>query len=234
MHKVIKEIVDNGDFFEVKPEFAERDHRRFRRLDGQAVGVVANQPMVKAGCMSVDSSDKQARFIRFCDCFNIPIVLLVDTPGYLPGKTQEHTGIIRHGAKVLFALSEAVVPKIAILMRKVYGGAALGMGILPGFGTDLIFAWPTAEVGAMGATQAVDLFYVEDIKNAPNPDEFRAQKVKEYTSLYADPLALASQVSWVQDIIEPAHTRRCLTRSLKLIGTKRTKPYPKRHGNIPL
>jgi len=234
MHKVIKEIVDKGDFFEVKPEFAKEIIVGFARLDGQSVGIVANQPMVKAGCMTVDSSDKQARFIRFCDAFNIPIILLVDTPGYLPGKAQEHAGIIRHGAKVLFALSEAVVPKIAILMRKVYGGAALGMGVFPGFGTDLIFAWPTAEVGAMGAAQAVDLFYVEDIKKASDPEGFRAQKVKEYAELYADPLALASQVSWVQDIIEPADTRRCLIRSLKLIGTKRTKPYPKRHGNIPL
>ena len=234
MHRVIKEVVDNGDFFEVKPEFAGEIIVGFARLDGRVVGIVANQPMVKAGCMSVDSSDKQARFIRFCDAFNIPIVLLVDTPGYLPGKAQEHMGIIRHGAKVLYALSESTVPKIAILMRKVYGGAALGMGVFPGFGTDLIFAWPTAEVGAMGAAQAVDLFYVEDIKKAENPQEFKAQKVKEYADLYADPLALASQVSWVQDIIEPAHTRRCLTRSLKLIGTKRTKPYPKRHGNIPL
>lgn len=234
MHKVIKEVVDNGDFFEVKPEFAKEIIVGFARLDGQVVGIVANQPMVQAGCMSVDSSDKQARFIRFCDCFNIPIVLLVDTPGYLPGKAQEHAGIIRHGAKVLYALSEAIVPKVAILLRKVYGGAALGMGILPGFGTDLIFAWPTAEVGAMGAAQAVNLFYVEDIKNAPNPDEFRAQKLKEYSEHHADPISLASEVTWVQDIIEPADTRRCLIRSLKLIGTKRTKPYPKRHGNIPL
>jgi methylmalonyl-CoA decarboxylase subunit alpha len=234
MHKVIAVIVDNGDFFEVKAEFAGEIIVGFARLNGQSIGIVANQPMVKAGCMSVDSSDKQARFIRFCDAFNIPIVLLVDTPGYLPGKAQEHAGIIRHGAKVLYALSESVVPKVAILMRKVYGGAALGMGVFPGFGTDLIFAWPTAEVGAMGAAQAVDLFYVEDIKKAADPQAFRAQKVKEYTDLYADPLALASGVSWVQDIIEPADTRRCLTRSFDLIGTKRAVPYPKRHGNIPL
>jgi acetyl-CoA carboxylase carboxyltransferase component len=234
MHEVIRGVVDNGDFFEVKPEFAGEIIVGFARLDGQTIGIVANQPLVKAGCMSVDSSDKQARFIRFCDAFSIPLVLLVDTPGYLPGKGQEHAGIIRHGAKVLYALSEAVVPKIAILMRKVYGGAALGMGILPGFGTDLIFAWPTAEVGVMGAAQAVDLFYADDINKAPDPAEFRAQKVKEYREHYADPLALASEVTWVQDIIEPAETRRCLTRSLKLIETKGIGHYPKRHGNIPL
>jgi acetyl-CoA carboxylase carboxyltransferase component len=234
MHKVIKEIVDNGDFIEVKEEFASEIIVGFARMEGSTVGIIANQPMVRAGCMTVDSSRKQARFIRFCDAFNIPLVLLVDTPGYLPGKAQEHDGIIHHGAKVLYALSEATVPKIAVLMRKVYGGAALGMGILPGFGTDLVFAWPTAEVGAMGAEQAVELFYADDIKNAEKPQEFRAQKVKEYNELYADSLALASQVTYVQDIIEPRETRRCLTRSLQLIKDKKIEPYPKRHGNMPL
>ena len=234
MHQVIKEIVDNGDFIEIKEEFANEIIVGFARMEGSTVGVIANQPMVRAGCMTVESSRKQARFIRFCDAFNIPIVLLVDTPGYLPGKAQEHDGIIHHGAKVLYALSEATVPKLAVLMRKVYGGAALGMGILPGFGTDLVFAWPTAEVGAMGAEQAVELFYADDIKQAENPQDFRAQKVKEYNELYADSLALASQVTYVQDIIEPRETRRCLTRSLQLIKDKRLEPYPKRHGNMPL
>jgi acetyl-CoA carboxylase carboxyltransferase component len=234
MKQVIKEIVDSGDFLEVKKEFAGEIVIGFARMDGNVVGIVANQPMVRAGCMSVDSSDKQARFIRFCDAFNIPLVLLVDTPGYLPGKGQEHKGIIRHGAKVLYALSEAQVPKIAILMRKVYGGAALGMGILPGFGTDLVFAWPIAEVGAMGAEQAVELFYTEDIKNAPNPDEFRKKKVLEYTEWYADTLNLASKVTYVQDIIEPRESRRCITRSLKLLENKQRQHQPKWHGNIPL
>jgi acetyl-CoA carboxylase carboxyltransferase component len=234
MHKVIKEIVDNGDFLEVKPEFAGEIIVGFARLAGHVVGIIANQPMVRAGCMSADSSYKQARFIRFCDAFNIPIVLLVDTPGYLPGKAQEHSGIIRHGAKVLYALSEATVPKIAILMRKVYGGAALGMGILPGFGTDLVYAWPTAEIGAMGAEQAVELFYAEDIKTAANPDEFRAEKIQQYRELYGDTLALASQATYVRDVIEPRETRRNLTRSLRLIRGKKIEPYPKRHGNMPL
>jgi methylmalonyl-CoA decarboxylase subunit alpha len=234
MHKVIREIVDNGDFLEVKPEFAGEIIVGFARLDGHTVGIVANQPMVRAGGMTVDSSDKEARFIRFCDAFNIPLVLLVDTPGYLPGKAQEHMGIIRHGAKVLYALSEATVPRIAILLRKAYGGAVLGMGILSGFGTDLIFAWPTAEVGAMGAEQAVELLYADDIKAAQKPEEFRAQKIKQYRELYADSLALASQVSYVQDIIEPGETRRCLTQSLQFIRTKKVQLTPKRHGNIPL
>jgi acetyl-CoA carboxylase carboxyltransferase component len=234
MRQVVKHIADNGDFLEVKPEFAGEIIVGFARLYGYTVGIVANQPMVRAGCMSVDSSDKEARFIRFCDAFNIPIVLLVDTPGYLPGKAQEHTGIIRHGAKVLYALSEATVPKIAILLRKAYGGAVLGMGILPGFGTDLVFAWPTAEVGAMGAEQAVDLLYTKAIEQAENPKEAKIQKIKEYRELYADTLALASQVTYVQDIIEPRETRRCLINSLQLIKGKKIDPYPKRHGNMPL
>jgi acetyl-CoA carboxylase carboxyltransferase component len=234
MHRVIKEIVDDGDFMEVKAEFAREIIVGFARLNGNTVGIVANQPMVKAGCMSVDSSDKQARFIRFCDAFNIPLILLVDTPGYLPGKDQEYAGIIRHGAKVLYALSEATVPKIAILIRKVYGGAALGMGILPGFGTDLLFAWPIVEIGAMGARQAVGLFYADEIKNAKDKDEFVGAKVQEYRELYTDTLALASQVTYIQDIIEPGETRRCLINSLDLVLTKKKGPITKRHGNIPL
>jgi methylmalonyl-CoA decarboxylase subunit alpha len=234
MHKIIDEIVDNKDFLEIKAEFAGEIITGFARLDGQVTGIVANQPFVRAGCMSVDSSFKQARFIRFCDAFDIPIVLLVDTPGYLPGKAQEHAGIIRHGAKVLYALSEATVPRVAILLRKVYGGASLGMGILPGFGTDLVFAWPTAEVGAMGAEQAVDLFYGEELKCTEKPQQFRKAKVKEYEDLYADTLSLASQTTYISDVIEPAETRRCLIQSFRLLKNKNVRTYPKKHGNIPL
>jgi acetyl-CoA carboxylase carboxyltransferase component len=234
MHIIIKEIVDNGDFMEVKREFAGEIIVGFARLNGNSVGIVANQPIVRAGCMSVDSSDKQARFIRFCDAFNIPIVLLVDTPGYLPGKDQEYAGIIRHGAKVLYALSESTVPKLAVLIRKVYGGAALGMGILPGLYTDLIFAWPVAEIGAMGAEQAVNLFYTDQIKSMADSREFVASKVKEYKELYTDTLALASQVTYIQDIIEPKDTRKCLIKSMELIRNKKKDAFPKRHGNIPL
>lgn len=234
MRLVINDIVDGGEFLEVKPEFAREIIVGFARMDGNTVGIVANQPRVLAGCMSVDSSDKQARFIRFCDAFNIPIILLVDSPGYLPGKNQEYSGIIRHGAKVLYALSEATVPKIAILMRKVYGGAALGMGILPGFGTDLIFAWPTAEVGAMGAEQAVALFYGKEIKEASDPETFKAKKVQEYKTNFADPMALASDVTYILDIIEPRETRRTLIESLKFVQNKNVQKVPKRHGNIPL
>ncbi|HHU77251.1 MAG TPA: acyl-CoA carboxylase subunit beta [Firmicutes bacterium] len=234
MHLVIEDIVDGGEFLEVKPEFAAEIIIGFARLGGYSVGIVANQPRVRAGCMSMDSSDKQARFIRFCDAFNIPLLLLVDTPGYLPGKEQEYAGIIRHGAKVLYALSEATVPKIALLLRKVYGGAALGMGVLPGFGTDLIFAWPTAEIGAMGAEQAVALFYADEIKNSADPQAFQARKVQEYKTLYADPMALASDVTYIHDIIEPRETRRTLIKSLRFVEGKKVGRDPKRHGNIPL
>jgi acetyl-CoA carboxylase carboxyltransferase component len=234
MRKVIKALADEQEFLEVKPEFAGEIITGFARISGHTVGIVANQPMVMAGCMTVNSSDKQARFIRFCDAFNIPLVLLVDTPGYLPGKVQEYMGIIRHGAKVLYALSEATVPKVAILLRKVYGGAALGMGILPGFGTDLIYAWPTAEIGPMGAEQAVALFYDKDIKSSENPEEFKAARIDEYTRQYADSFALASDVTYIQDIIEPQETRRCLTRSLRLLETKTRNRVPKWHGNIPM
>ena len=234
MRTVIAELVDQGDFCEVKAGFAGEIIVGFARIDGYTVGLVANQPLVKAGCMTVESSLKQARFIRFCDCFNIPLVLLVDTPGYLPGKDQEYAGIITHGAKVLYALSEATVPRVAILLRKVYGGAALGMGILPGFGTDLIYAWPTAEIGAMGAEQAVGLFYGKELKEADEPEQFKAEKVAQYRELYADSLSLASQVTYVQDIIEPRETRRCLTRSLRLLRGKERRRRPGHHGNIPL
>ena len=234
MHRVVRELADQGDFLEVKPEFAGEILIGFARMGGNTVGIVANQPMVFAGCMTVNSSDKQARFIRFCDAFNIPIILLVDTPGYLPGKDQEHAGIIRHGAKVLYALSEARVPKIAVLLRKVYGGAALGMGVLPGFGTDLIYAWPSTEIGPMGAEQAVALFYEKEIRASEDPVAFREAKIKEYTKQYADSLSLASDVTYVHDIIEPQETRRCINRSLRLLANKRLRKDRKRHGNIPL
>ncbi|MFH0811805.1 MAG: acyl-CoA carboxylase subunit beta, partial [Pseudomonadota bacterium] len=151
MHKVIYSLVDRGRFFEIKPEFAGEIITGFGRLNNQVVGIVANQPMVRAGSLTFDSSDKQARFMRFCDCFNIPIILLVDTPAYLPGSAQEHKGIIRHGAKVLYALCEATVPRIVVVLRKSYGGGNLGMGIVPGMGTDLVYYWPIVEVGVLGA-----------------------------------------------------------------------------------
>lgn len=234
MHMVIKEIIDRGDFFEIKPEFAGEIIVGFGRLGGYTVGIVANQPMVRAGALTVDSSDKQARFIRFCDAFNIPIILLVDSPAYLPGTAQEHAGIIRHGAKVLYALCESTVPRVAVIIRKVYGGAALGMGTLPGLGTDFVFAWPIAEKGIMGAKQAAELIFAKDIEEAENPEKVKAEKVKEYLEEYANPIAIASRGTEIHDVIEPRDTRRCLIKSLSFLRGKRRERVEKRHGNIPL
>ncbi len=233
--KVIKSIVDNEEFLEIKKEFAQEVVIGFARLNGKTVGIVANQPIVKAGCMTVESSFKQARFIRFCDSFNIPLLLLVDTPGYLPGKQQEYEGIIRHGAKVLFALSESTVPKIAILLRKVYGGAALGMGILPGFGTDFVFALPTAEIGPMGAEQAVQLFYKDELDKAEDKEKFLKEKIEEYRKEYADSIAIASKVSYIDDIIEPKDIRKYAINHFELLKNKLREPFKNKwHDNMPL
>jgi acetyl-CoA carboxylase carboxyltransferase component len=234
MRKVITRIVDNADFLEVKGEFAPEIVVGFGRLAGHTVGIVANQPMVRAGSMTVNSSDKQARFIRFCDCFNIPLVFLIDTPAYMPGSEQEHAGIIRHGAKVLYALCEAVVPRVAVVLRKAYGGGNLGMGVVPGMGTDFVFAWPIAEIGVLGAEQTVDLFYADEIQKAENPDEYRAQKVREYREQYANPFSVASDSTHIEDIIEPRDTRWRLIKALELLRHKKVWRQPKRHGNIPL
>ncbi|RJQ25367.1 MAG: acyl-CoA carboxylase subunit beta [Peptococcaceae bacterium] len=234
MHNVIYALVDKGYFFEIKPEFAPEMIVGFGRLDGQTVGIVANQPMVRAGSLTVDGSDKQARFMRFCDSFNIPIILLVDTPAYMPGTNQEHGGIIRHGAKVLYALCEATVPRMAVVLRKAYGGGNLGMGIVPGLGTDIIYFWPTVEMGVLGAEQAVALFYGADIMKAENPAEFREQKLKEYREKNANPLFEINHNWYIDDLIEPRETRRALIRGLKLLADKKAARYSKRHGNIPL
>jgi acetyl-CoA carboxylase carboxyltransferase component len=234
MHRIIESIADNGDLFEVKAEFAQEIIVGFIRLDGYPVGVVANQPLVRAGSLTINSSNKQARFVRFCDAFNIPIVLLVDTPAYLPGLEQERGGIITHGAKVLYALCEAVVPRVAVIIRKAYGGGSLGMGVVPGMGTDFIFDWPIAEQAVMGAEQTVDLFYGDEIAKSDKPQQLREQMIKQYAERYANPFFEASIHTHIKDIIEPRDTRRQLIRSLKLLRGKKVTRQPKRHGNIPL
>ena len=234
MHKVVARVADNEDFLEVKKEFAPEIIVGFARLAGQSVGIVANQPMVRAGSLTIDSSDKQARFIRFCDAFNIPIVMLVDTPAYMPGPQQEHGGIIRHGAKVLYALCEAVVPRVAVVLRKAYGGGNLGMGVLPGFRTDFTFYWPIVEAGVLGPEQSVELFYSKEITEAKDPLRYKEEKVKEYREKYADPLFEAAVNPYVDDVIEPRDTRRILIRALKLLRNKKVSRQVKRHGNIPL
>jgi acetyl-CoA carboxylase carboxyltransferase component len=236
MHKVIYSLVDEGRFFEIKPEFAGEMIVGFGRMDNFTVGIIANQPMVRAGSLTVDSSDKQTRFIRFCDCFNIPIILLVDTPAYMPGSVQEHKGIIRHGAKVLYALCEATVPRIVVVLRKSYGGGNLGMGVVPGMGTDLIYYWPIVEVGVLGANASVELYFGEEIRNAANPQELKQQKLNEFSEKYSNPMREVSANWAITDIIEPRETRMVLIKALKVLRTKqRTERYPnKRHGNIPV
>ncbi|MDY7019338.1 MAG: acyl-CoA carboxylase subunit beta [Chloroflexota bacterium] len=234
VRKVIAGLADNGDFFEVKAEFAPEMVVGFARLAGHSVGFVANQSMARAGSLTIDSSDKQARFMRFCDAFNIPIILLVDTSAYMPGSYQEHSGIIRHGAKVLYALCEAVVPRIAVVLRKSYGGGNLGMGTVPGFKTDFTFYWPTAEVGVLGAEQSVELFYSKEIDEAEDPVKYKAEKVKEYRERYANPLFEASINPYLDDVIEPKETRRLLIKTLQFLQKKKVIRQPKRHGNIPL
>lgn len=232
MKRVIARIVDSGEFFEIKPEFARNIITGFARLNGHSVGIVANQTLFLAGSLTVDSSDKEARFIRFCDAFNIPLIFLVDTTGFLPGSKQEHAGILRHGAKVLYAISEAVVPKIAVLIRKAYGGAKPAMGIDKDIGIDHIYAWPTGESAIMGAESVTNIIYGRDIVKASNPEQFREQKVKELRDA-ANPYPMAYG-GLVDDIIEPSETRRRLIDALELLVEKEVLRLPKRHGNIPL
>ncbi|OPX33231.1 MAG: hypothetical protein B1H11_12965 [Desulfobacteraceae bacterium 4484_190.1] len=235
MHKIICSVVDNAQFFEIKPEFAGEMIVGFGRLNNQVVGIVANQPMVRAGSLTVDSSDKQTRFMRFCDCFNIPIILLVDTPAYMPGSAQEHKGIIRHGAKVLYALCEASVPRIALILRKCYGGGNLGMGVVSGMGTDMVFYWPIVEVGVLGPDASVELFFGGEIRKSENPDEMRKKRLTEYVEKYSNPMREASANWGIDDVIEPRETRKVLIQALRFLSTKkRIQGPPKHHGNIPM
>ncbi len=190
--------------------------------------------MEKAGSLTAESSSKQARFIRFCDCFNIPIILLIDTPAYMPGSAQEKAGIIKHGSKVLYALCEAVVPRIAVVLRKAYGGGTLGMGVIQGLQTDLLFLWPIAELGVLGAEQSVELYYADEISKSANPEEARRKKVAEYRENYANPFAEISENPYIDDIIAPTETRERLFSSLQLLKNKKLHRQPRRHGNIPL
>ena len=235
MHKVIQSIVDQRQFFEIKAEFAREVIVGFARMDNETVGIVGNQPTVRAGCLTVDSSDKQTRFMRFCDCFNIPIILLVDTPAYLPGRIQEHKGIIRHGAKVLYALCESRVPRIAVVLRKCYGGGNLAMGVMPGLGTDLVYYWPTVEVGILGAEASVELYFGSEIAKAEKPDVMRSQKIKEFEEQYSNPMREISANWGIEDIIEPRHTRTILIKGLTFLSSKkRNRSSVKHHGNIPM
>ncbi len=225
-------ITDQGSFFEVQKEFAQNAVIGWARMNGECVGIVANQPMVMGGSIDYHASDKMARFIRFCDCFNIPLITLVDVPAFLPGTAQEHNGIIRHGAKMLYAYSEATVPKISLIMRKAYGGAYIAMNSKE-MGADIVYAWPIAEIAVMGADGAVNIAFKRKIKEAADAEQMRVQCKSEYEQRFLNPYVAAAR-GFVNEVITPEETRQKLLKALKLLRNKQVPPMPKKHGNIPL
>jgi acetyl-CoA carboxylase carboxyltransferase component len=232
IREVIAAIFDGDSFMEVHAMFAQNAVVGFARLQGKTVGVVANQPQHLAGCLDINASDKIARFIRFCDCFNIPVITFVDVPGYLPGVQQEHNGIIRHGAKILFAYSEASVPKVTVILRKAYGGAYVALGS-KSLGADIVLAWPTAEVAVMGPEGAVNIIFRKDLAAAEDPKARREELVKEYRDNFANPYVAAGR-GLVDEVIDPASTRTHLSNALAILAGKRERKPVKKHGNIPL
>ena len=230
--EVISCIVDNDSFFEVQKDFAPNAVVGFARMEGKTVGFVANQANVMAGSLDYHASDKVARFIRFCDCFNIPLVTLVDVPAFLPGTAQEHNGIIRHGAKILYAYSEATVPKITVILRKAYGGAYIAMNSKE-MGADLVYAWPIAEIAVMGADGAVNIAFKRKIKAAEDPEAMRAQCKKEYEDRFMNPYVAAAR-GYVNEVIKPEETRLCILKGLRGLEGKKVEGPKKKHGNIPL
>jgi acetyl-CoA carboxylase carboxyltransferase component len=232
MKEVIWRVVDNGEFFEVHKHYAPNIITGFARLGGRSVGIVAQQPSSSAGCIDIDASDKAARFVRFLDCFNIPIITLCDVPGYMPGVDQEYGGIIRHGAKLLYAYSEATVPKVTVITRKAYGGAYIAMSSKHLRG-DVNYAWPTAEIAVMGPEGAVNIIYRETIQKSENPEETRRNLIAEYQEKFANPYVTAAR-GYIDDVIDPRETRPKLIRALEMLQNKRDTLPPKKHGNIPL
>ncbi len=232
MRMVIQEIVDDGEFMEVQENYAQNILVGFARLNGHPIGVVANQPLVLAGVLDINSSDKGARFIRFCDAFHIPLLTLVDTPGFLPGVDQEHGGIIRHGAKMIFAYAEATVPKVSVILRKAYGGAYIVMSSKH-LGGDLNFAWFNAEVAVMGPEGAVNIIYRKELAEAENPEELRSSLSGQYRSEMANPYIAASH-GYLDDVIQPAETRARVVDALESLKDKRKITPARKHGNIPL
>lgn len=232
VHEVVECVADNGSFFEVQKEFAQNVVVGFGRMEGNVVGFVCNQPAVMGGSLDYHASDKMARFIRFCDCFNIPLVTLIDVPAFLPGTAQEHNGIIRHGAKVLYAYSEATVPKISLIMRKAYGGAYIAMNSKE-MGADIVYAWPIAEIAVMGADGAVNIAFKRKIKEASDPYAAREEYKREYEERFLNPYVAAAR-GYVNEVIKPEETRKAILKALSALeGKKAEGPY-KKHGNIPL
>jgi len=232
MHNIVCTVLDGGDFLEVQEHWAPNIIVGFGRIEGSTVGVIANNPMHKAGVLDIDSSDKSAKFIRFCNAFNIPLVTFVDVPGFMPGVQQEYGGIIRHGAKMLFAYGAATVPKITIIVRKAYGGAYLAM-CGKDMGADRVAAWPTGEIAVMGAEGAVGVLYRKDIKDSDDPKATLKEKMEEYTEAFANPYAAAAH-GLVDDVIEPADTRMFVAQALEILKAKREQRPQKKHGLIPL
>jgi propionyl-CoA carboxylase beta chain len=229
---IITRVMDMGSFFEVQPHYAPNIVVGFARLDGMAVGIVANQPNAMAGVLDINASDKAARFVRFCDCFNVPIVTLVDVPGFMPGVDQEHGGIIRHGAKLIYAYCEATVPKLTVITRKAYGGAYIVMSSKHIRG-DFNVAWPTAEIAVMGPDGAVNIVYRKEIESAADPEAARQERVNEYREKFANPYQAASY-GYVDAVIEPSQTRAVLINALQMLQNKRDANPAKKHGNMPL
>ncbi len=232
MYDVIGAVVDNGEFLEVQRDYAKNIIVGFARMNGQAVGIVANQPKVLAGVLDSNASRKGARFVRFCDCFNIPLVTLVDVPGFLPGTGQEYNGVILHGAKLLYAYGEATVPKVTVTLRKSYGGSHIVMSCKQLRG-DVNYAWPTAEIAVMGAEGAVGVLYAKEMKAAEDPAAIKKEKEDEYTKLFANPY-VAAKYGYIDDVIEPRNTRFRVIRALQMLSTKKETNPAKKHGNIPL
>ncbi len=229
---VIDQVVDDNSFFEVQKEFAKNIVIGFARIRGEAVGLVCNQPKFLAGGLDIDSSDKAARFIRFCDSFNIPIITFEDVTGFFPGVKQEHGGIIRHGAKILYAYSEATVPKITVILRKAYGGAYVALNS-KSIGADLVFAWPNAEIAVMGPQGAANIIFAREIAQSENPEKIRKQKITDYREKFANPYVAAAH-GMVDDVIDPRETRLKLIQALEMLHNKKDDRPRKKHGNIPL
>ena len=229
MRDVISTVVDEDSFLEIQAQWAKNAVIGLGRIDGKSIGLVANQPAFMGGSLDYNCSDKMARFIRMCDCFNIPLVVLIDVPAFLPGAQQEHSGIIRHGAKLLYAFSEATVPKISLIMRKAYGGAYIAMNSKM-MGADLVFAWPIAEIAVMGAEGAVEILYRKELKADPN---CREQLNEIYKERYMNPY-LAAARGYIDEVIDPEDTRKRIAVALEALERKQRDSIGKRHGNIPL
>ncbi|WP_421379440.1 acyl-CoA carboxylase subunit beta [Bacillus salacetis] len=232
VRKVVEQVVDEGSFMEVQKEFAKNIVVGLARIKGEVVGLVCNQPKVMAGGLDIDSSDKASRFIRFCDSFNIPLITFEDVTGFFPGIKQEHGGIIRHGAKILYAYSEATVPKMTVILRKAYGGAYVALNS-KSIGADLVYSWPNAEIAVMGPQGAANIIFAREIQNSENPEAVREQKIEEYREKFANPYVAAAR-GMVDDVIDPRETRIKLIQGLEMMRNKKEDRPKKKHGNIPL